>query len=107
MTVISAFRHRVTVLEPVTSTTGAGGEEADWQPVAEVWGQVKAVSGAERVYADAFEGEVSHKVVLRQPVDVSIRSRLVVEGTSYDIVAVYDPDGQGRILTCECVSRSR
>ena len=107
MTVITAFRHRLTIEEPTLTPDDAGGQSETWASVAEVWGEIRGLSGSERIYADAFEGEVSHKIALKQPVDVSIRSRLLCEGVTYDIVAVYDPDGQGRVLTCECVSRTR
>lgn len=107
MSVITAFRHRIKIEEPELAPDDAGGHEKTWAEVDEVWGEIRSLTGSERIYADAFEGVVSHRISLRQPVAVSPRARLTCEDVVYDIVAAYDPDGQGKVLTCECVSRSR
>ena len=107
MTVLTIFRHRLKVQEPQLTFDDTGGQVETWVDVAEVWGEVRGLNGRERLYADAFEGELTHKLTLRQPVALTAKSRLLCEDVPYDVVAFYDPDGQDRVLVCECISRGR
>jgi SPP1 family predicted phage head-tail adaptor len=107
MTVLTLFRHRLKIEDPSYSLDDTGGQLEVWTETDEVWGEVRGLSGRERVYANAFESDVSHKITLRQPAPLSPKSRLKHNDDVYDVVAVYDPDGQDRVLVCECISRSR
>lgn len=80
---------RVTI-ERKTGGTNDWGEPLpeDWTPVATVWANVRHLSGAEAIKADAITSTVRASIRIRWRTGLDAGMRVVVGGTAYNITAV-------------------
>jgi len=90
---IAALRRRVTLLATARSPDPGGGVAVSWTPVAQVWAQMRSLSGSEAVIADGLQGAVSHEFTIRKRTDVSPAMRLGYGARVFVIRAVLDRDG--------------
>lgn len=97
---ISDLRDRVTIERVSLVDDGGGGVEESFVPVAEVWASVRALSGDERVEADAISGSLTHEIHLRWRGDVGPDMRINAGGRIIDLKVVMDPDDRQRLLRC-------
>lgn len=97
---IGNLRQRVSIERPVRTSDGGGGAQESWELVAEVWAQIRPLSGSERVEADGLAGKVSHETIIRYRDDVEPEQRLAFDSRLFDIRAVLDVDERRRFLRC-------
>jgi len=90
---IGALRRRVTLQAPTRIADGGGGAAITWQPVAQLWAQIRSLSGTEVVLADSLQGTVTHEFTIRKRSDVSPAMRLTMGARIFVIWAVLDRDG--------------
>lgn len=103
---IGEMRHRLALQAPLASDDGGGGVTRTWALVAEVWGAVRPISGAESVEADGLRGRVTHEVWIRHRANVGPEMRFVLGARTFDVRAVIDSGERHRFLRClveECV----
>lgn len=78
----------------------------DWTDVATVWANIRHLSGAEAIKADAPTSKVRASIRIRYRAGIDAGMRVLHGSTAYDIQAVL-PDEIGRRhidLVCEVVS---
>ena len=102
---IGAFRRLLTLETAARLDDGCGGFTVSWVASVTVWADVMALAGREALEADRVVASVSHRITLRHLASL-LPSAQLRDGTRiYDILAVRDPDGRRRELTCDCVER--
>jgi len=90
---IGALRRRITLQAPTTTPDGGGGMAVAWVPVAQLWSQMRALSGGEVVLTDSLQGRITHEFVIRKRLDVGPPMRLAMGARIFVIRAVLDRDG--------------
>jgi SPP1 family predicted phage head-tail adaptor len=104
------MRHRVQILELVTSRDAYGGVIESWQPLADtpdgrLWAQVVPVSGREYTASAAVQDQTVMRATIRHRDDVAPTMRLVHDEQTYDITAVLpDPESGREYLTLMCAT---
>ncbi|MEQ1964559.1 phage head closure protein [Xenorhabdus khoisanae] len=102
-----ALRHRVTIQKNEQSRSPSGGVIKKWVNVAEVWAEVKYISGRELVASGRILSEATVRIWLRYRADITTIYRVFYQGDStqgqfFDIVAVIpDPKRTHLELLCK------
>lgn len=97
---------RPLVLEaPVQVADGAGGYRKDWQPLGEIWAEIKPGTGVEKAGEFVTLASVPLKIVVRGAPEGSPRrpkpeQRFREGARIYRILAVTERDAAGMYLTC-------
>lgn len=92
------FTKRVTLQSPTTVVDPMGGTSQSFTSYATVWAAVDPqpfIVGSEKA-------EVLTLVTVRYRDDILPRHRVVSEGTTYEILAIIDPQQEHRQLTLHC-----
>lgn len=97
---IGGMRHRLAIEAPLETGDGGGGVLPSWSLVAEVWGAIRPVSGAERFEADGLHGRVSHEVWIRHRTGVVPAMRFKLGARVFEIRGVIDTGERRRFLRC-------
>lgn len=100
------LRHRLRIEEVVETRSDSGDVDESWNEFDTVWGSLEAVTGNERFRAEREHAEVTHLARIRHLDGVTPKMRITHDGRTFDIEAVYDPEGRKRemhILTREAV----
>ncbi|ELW8193959.1 TPA: phage head closure protein [Yersinia enterocolitica] len=100
------LRHKVTIQTFTTTQLPSGQPLKQWNDVATVWAEVKAISGRELIASGAEMSEITIRIWMRYRADVSSanRIRFTVRGgkpMNYDITAVI-PDERFTRLELLC-----
>lgn len=98
------LRHRVTIQEPVkVQNHETGSVNNSWRDVATVWAEVSPLSAREFVAAQASQGEVTTRIVIRYRAGVTRKHRILFRGGIYNIEGVLpDPKSGREYLTLPC-----
>lgn len=96
---------RLTLEAPQRSDDGAGGFTETWVPLGELWADVTARTGRERIEGTAPLSRMSYKIVVRgapygAPARPMPEQRFREDDRLFHIQAVADRDPEGRYLTC-------
>lgn len=103
---IGELRHIVTLEAPSRTPDEGGGGSESWNAVATLWAAIRATGGGESDLADSLRGRVSHEVVIRNRADVAPAKRFRLGARVFHILAVRDPDGRGRFMSCLAEERN-
>jgi SPP1 family predicted phage head-tail adaptor len=98
----SRFVHRFQLEAPVRQPEPSGGAEVAYAVVAEVWGELRAVSGGEQADADRLAADVGHVIAIRHRDGLTSDHRFRLGQRVFAIRAVLDRDGRRRFLECRC-----
>lgn len=79
-----------------------GAETGDWVAIAEVWAEVRQVTGRELLVGDQTVVVVTHAVAIRYRAGLVPRMRVVWRGNKLGIAAILDEEDRRRFLTLEC-----
>jgi SPP1 family predicted phage head-tail adaptor len=102
MTVRAGALNKYVVIERRTATrTATGSTTYGWTLRANVWGKLVAIKGTEKDESGQMIVSRSMNLFIRFRDDVLESDRLNIEGTLYDIRAVYDPTGLREELRLE------
>ncbi|WP_338804504.1 phage head closure protein [Xenorhabdus griffiniae] len=102
-----ALRQRVTIQKNEQSRSPSGGVINNWLNVAEVWAEVKYISGRELVASGRILSEATVRIWLRYRADITTTHRIIYQGDSihsqtFAIVAVIpDPKRTHLELLCK------
>ncbi|MEO1330338.1 MAG: phage head closure protein [Pseudomonadota bacterium] len=101
------LRHRLTLEARSAGPDAAGGWIETWTPIAVHFAAIRPASGAEVRAGSAQAQRVTHRLILRaSPEAGGVRPRADQRFRGgdrlFDIKAVFERDGRGRLLTCLC-----
>lgn len=99
---IGGMRHRVSIQSRTVEADSYGAPVPAWATEAVRWGEAVPLSGRELWQAAQVRPDVTHKVTLRYYPGLTPRHRLLVEGRTFEIGSVINPDGRGRFHECLC-----
>ena len=80
------FRHEVEVGE------GDYGTTTEWQDYVSAWGDLRSLSGDSYFAAKQANSEVEGILRIRYRTDIEPDMRVVIDGITYEIETMYDPD---------------
>lgn len=92
---------RLQLQAPQRAADGAGGAVVSWVSEAELWGDIRPLSGRERSGAGGRISDVTHDITIRHRSGVLPELRLVHGSRVFQILAVLE-DGRGRQMVCHC-----
>jgi SPP1 family predicted phage head-tail adaptor len=97
-----AGRLRLAVaLEKATATPdGAGGATLSWAEIATLFAEATPLKAEERPRGEGLADTVLHRIVIRYRNDVLPGDRFRRGGRAFLILAVSDPQEDGRFLAC-------
>ncbi|PHM24126.1 phage head closure protein [Xenorhabdus budapestensis] len=101
-----ALRHRITIQKNEQTRSPGGSVIKTWVDVAEIWAEVKYISGRELVASQRVLSEVTVRIWLRYRNDITTAHRIVYQETrthsqAFAIVAVI-PDAKHTRLELLC-----
>lgn len=96
------LRHRATLDHKTVSLDSYGAETVTWANFANVWASVEDLAGRELWAAQAEQGEVTTKVIIRYRSDIVMTDRVTANGRTFDIIGISDPDGRETHLLLYC-----
>lgn len=99
------LRNRFTVEQPLRIADGSGGYIEGWSPFGNVWGAIRATSGAERFQHDRMAGIVSHEITVRHLDGLTPGDRFRLASKIYHLRAILAADDRRRYLVCHCEER--
>ena len=94
--------HRFALESPVRSADGAGGATRTFALISEVWGDLRALGGHERLDADRLGGRITHAIWLRYRDGLTPDFRLRLGTRIFEIRAILNHNGRQRFLECHC-----
>lgn len=99
------LNRRVTLRQRVAGHDAAGQPSASWSDLASVWANVRVLSGAQAIKADAEISTVRASIRIRLRDDVTAGMIVVDGSTTYDIRAVVKNAAEASAdLLCEVAS---
>lgn len=96
------LRQRVTVERPHRVKNLANELEERFEPIADVWAEIKPGAADEQIGSGQPAARVAHVVRIRWRKDVTAACRLVYMGRVLDVLAAVDPDNRREELRLEC-----
>lgn len=87
-----SLRHRVTIEAVSNLSDGLGGSVEAWSEWRTVWAHIEPIRVDLRERASQTDELVSHRVHLRQPLEVTSEMRLRKGARIFDIETIHDPD---------------
>jgi SPP1 family predicted phage head-tail adaptor len=96
---------RLTLEQPARTPDGGGGATIAWEPITELWAQVRPLSGDERLRHDQVAGRLTHRVCVRYRGDITPAMRFKQGQRIYEIVALLETRRRAW-LDCLCEERS-
>lgn len=87
-TITSHLRQKMMLQQEVRTPDTAGGYVRSWEDVAEVWAEIRPISGKERIVALQQESEITHRLYLRIRSGVDAGQRLISDTRTFYIRSV-------------------
>lgn len=101
------LRLRLTLEKPARVPDGAGGATLAWTAVGAVAADVAPARAEERAAGEGASDRVLHKIVIRRRSDVNAGDRFRLGARTFLILAVSDPQEDGRYLECVAEEEGR
>lgn len=95
---IGALRRRITLEWPSRAADGGGGAVITWTPLADVWAELRSLSGSEGPVAEGLQGRLTHVLTIRKRSDIKPAMRARLGQRLFLIEAVLDGDGPDPFL---------
>lgn len=96
-----SLNNRITVEQRTTGEDAIGQPVETWETVAELWADVRFLSGMSAIRGDADVSEVQASVRIRHRTGLNQGMRVIFDGQAYDIKAVL-PDGKRQFIDLIC-----
>ena len=103
MSRLGALRHRLSLQREARTADGGGGFARTWSTYATVWGEVRPLSGTERLRAERLENPVTYRVRIRHRDDVDAADRILSGVRAFRIVSLRNPDERGRFIESQAI----
>jgi len=101
------LRLRMTLEHAVAAPDGAGGRTSTWTGVGIVAAELVPVRPEERGVGEGIADLTLHKIILRHRSDVRPGDRFRLGARAFLILAVTDPEEDGRYLICLAEEEAR
>lgn len=101
---IGDLRRRCRIEQETRSADGGGGFTISWTEVCTVWAKVWPVISREALSAERLEARVDTLIVIRYRAGLNAGMRATVDGVSYQIHGVIDPQSRREWLELNCQS---
>lgn len=101
------LRLRLVLDKPVRAADGAGGATLAWSAAGIVYADITPVKAEERGFGAGLADLVLHKIIVRWRDDVKPGDRFRAGERTFLILAVSDPDADGRYLACLAEEEAR
>lgn len=99
------FRHRITIERQSSFVDSNGDTVRAWDLVAQVWAEIRPLSGRELLLAQQVQSTVNTTIVTRYRSDVDATCRILHNGTIYNIAAIIrDPQSGIEWMTLQCTA---
>lgn len=92
---------KVALQRPPEGADAAGQPLDDWATVANVWADIRDISGREFVSADGGRSEVTTRIRIWRRSDVTSAMRVLAGAVVYQIQAVLDEGADTTLLLCK------
>jgi len=76
MSIAGQLRTRLVLEEPLDVPDGQGGVTRSFQTLAMLWASLEAASGQSALDRDALGARITHRIIVRTGIDLSVRHRL-------------------------------
>jgi SPP1 family predicted phage head-tail adaptor len=94
------LRLRLILEKPVSTPDGAGGTTRSWSASGIVAADLVPVRAEERGRGEGIADLALHKITIRHRTDVEAGDRFRIGARTFLLLAVADPEEDGRYLTC-------
>ena len=101
MSLAHRLNRRVTIQQLSTAQDPLGQPVQTWATVAEVWAEVKDVSGREYIAAGGVKNSADTKITVRHIAGLVPAMRVLCGANAYNIEAVLDQDNRTLLLMCQ------
>lgn len=88
------LKHRIRIQSRSSADDGAGGNTITFVDLATVWARITTQNGREFEEQKKITPELTHMVRMRFRGDITPDMRVVWGSRMFNILAVYDPDGE-------------
>jgi SPP1 family predicted phage head-tail adaptor len=99
------FRHKITLMKPVTTQDEIGNTIEEWQPVRACWAAIKTVSGREYFAAASVQAERTYRFIIRYTPGINETMKIDYQGRLFDIQSVLNDDEGRKTLTIIATER--
>jgi SPP1 family predicted phage head-tail adaptor len=86
------FNRRLSLEAPVETPDGAGGVTRGFEQVATVWAEITPTSARTEFFAAHLGADVTHRIVIRAPRELSVQHRFADGARLFRIVSFRDSD---------------
>jgi SPP1 family predicted phage head-tail adaptor len=94
------LKRRLVLEKPTRVADGAGGASVTWSAAASLWAELKPLKAEERPRGEGLVDLKLWRIVLRHRGDVAPGDRFRLGARTFLVLAVSDPDEDGRWLAC-------
>jgi SPP1 family predicted phage head-tail adaptor len=94
------LKRRLVLEKPARVPDGAGGATVTWSAAATLWAELRPLKAEERPLGEGLVDMALWRIVLRHREDVAPGDRLRLGARTFLVLAVSDPDEDGRWLAC-------
>lgn len=93
---IGPMRHRVAIQRRTVAQNSYGEAVPTWSTLATRWGRLEPLTGREAWQAQQARPDVTHRLTLRYYAGLLHRDRVQIDGATYQVESVTNPDGRKR-----------
>lgn len=101
---MATLNHRVTLQQPASGQDALGQPVQGWTDVAQVWADVRQLSGLQAIKADARVSAVQASIRIWRRAGVAAGWRVLHGGAVYNVRAVQRADRDFDDLVCEVLA---
>lgn len=102
---MSKLHHRIQLQQAATVTDDYNTESFIWSDLAEVWADIKPLSGRELESAQRIHEDTTHSVKIRYRKNVTGKLRFLYKGRVFHVVGVINENEANRWLNLQAVDR--
>lgn len=99
---IGRLRHRISLQQLTERQNHFGAVVSEWQDVAQLWAEIKPISGREQLQNAQIQSEITAQIWLRYRPDVKPTMRVLHQNQQYEIVAALNHQGRSTMLQLLC-----
>jgi len=96
------LRRKIAIQQPQRSSDGQGGYTKSWSNFACVFAGIESLSGFEKTVSFKVQSKITHRITIRYIAGVNSSMRVVMGTRSFNIMAVFNPQENNKILLLLC-----